>query len=399
MGDCPEKYLEFERSEGYEEWDDPTAGVTMLVVDPTMPIPEGIDLGLHLRAGDEDVHAVYGDTSVEVAKAGELLVVRWSDLFKVSVEGDPFPKTVRPPGAEERTVPYRALYADFETFMRDYHGYEETDGKTGEYGYWENPNRKWDWYTPGGRWTGYFTLKPEIEEVMKRADAAHGNIDNLDPADREVLASLLIGSPGLFTAPAEGYKVDGCLKGHIDIERMRGESAESAAEQWDDVTDKLAALEPHAALIRERYPTWTWQGMSEEHRLAYLAVRDGGVDVKPEATSLPTTDEARAILDEEWGEGVADALAAIQADNTLYWKHGLEVEDIIGGREAFIEKRRASSLATFAILMDGMWYARGSMGWFGCVGDDKGRNWQGEFDTLFDDLPDDTPLVVMDCHI
>src|SRR5687768_5462716 len=32
--------------------------------------------------------------------------------------------------------------------------------KDGKYGYWQNPNKKWDWYDLGGRWAGYFKLKP-----------------------------------------------------------------------------------------------------------------------------------------------------------------------------------------------------------------------------------------------
>lgn len=33
-------------------------------------------------------------------------------------------------------------------------GYNEHNGR---YGYWKNPNQKWDWYVVGGRWKDYFT--------------------------------------------------------------------------------------------------------------------------------------------------------------------------------------------------------------------------------------------------
>ena len=40
----------------------------------------------------------------------------------------------------------------------DYFGYT----KEGEdWGRWTNPNSKWDWYTIGGRWTGFFKPKAE----------------------------------------------------------------------------------------------------------------------------------------------------------------------------------------------------------------------------------------------
>lgn len=35
----------------------------------------------------------------------------------------------------------------------------EIDELTGKKGYWENPNRKWDWYEIGGRWSGLLKLK------------------------------------------------------------------------------------------------------------------------------------------------------------------------------------------------------------------------------------------------
>ena len=35
----------------------------------------------------------------------------------------------------------------------------EVDDETGKKGYWENPNRKWDWYQVGGRWKELLKLK------------------------------------------------------------------------------------------------------------------------------------------------------------------------------------------------------------------------------------------------
>ncbi|MGG5344003.1 hypothetical protein [Enterococcus sp. AZ192] len=35
----------------------------------------------------------------------------------------------------------------------------DIDEQTGKKGYWENPNRKWDWYKIGGRWSGLLKLK------------------------------------------------------------------------------------------------------------------------------------------------------------------------------------------------------------------------------------------------
>jgi len=39
---------------------------------------------------------------------------------------------------------YKEQYASFEQYMKDFCGYESRDEKTGRFGYWENPNKKWD---------------------------------------------------------------------------------------------------------------------------------------------------------------------------------------------------------------------------------------------------------------
>lgn len=37
----------------------------------------------------------------------------------------------------------------------------ELDLETGNWGYWRNPNAKWDWYLLGGRWINFFKLKKD----------------------------------------------------------------------------------------------------------------------------------------------------------------------------------------------------------------------------------------------
>lgn len=44
-----------------------------------------------------------------------------------------------------------------EKFARKYHGYVKTDD--GKFGYWENPNAKWDWYQVGGRYKDRLVTK------------------------------------------------------------------------------------------------------------------------------------------------------------------------------------------------------------------------------------------------
>ncbi|AOQ24615.1 hypothetical protein MTAT_19600 [Moorella thermoacetica] len=68
-------------------------------------------------------------------------------------------------------------------FARDYYGYEEHEGK---FGYWQNPNAKWDWWQIGGRWkrkllvNGTWVDSARIKDIdwqgMKRAAAREARV-------------------------------------------------------------------------------------------------------------------------------------------------------------------------------------------------------------------------------
>ncbi len=51
-------------------------------------------------------------------------------------------------------------------------------------------------------------------------------------------------------------------------------------------------------------------------------------------------------------------------------------------------------------MKHGEWYERGSMGWWCTVVDEKPlAEWSTEVKSLLKDLPEDTLLTVIDCHI
>lgn len=52
--------------------------------------------------------------------------------------------------------PSKEKYPTIDKFAKDYYGYRKVNGK---YGYMSNPNAKYDWYSEGGRWSGYLTNK------------------------------------------------------------------------------------------------------------------------------------------------------------------------------------------------------------------------------------------------
>lgn len=88
-----------------------------------------------------------------------------SDIAKLlapfSVDGDEFQKF------HSITEEYKKKYEKsefkekrptFDEYMEEYE-LEERDAKTNDYGYWSNPNGKWDWYEIGGHFRRTMPLK------------------------------------------------------------------------------------------------------------------------------------------------------------------------------------------------------------------------------------------------
>ena len=54
-------------------------------------------------------------------------------------------------------IPYKDIWETFDEYLKD-HCANEWDEEAQDYGYWENPNRKWDWYQIGGRYAGFIRV-------------------------------------------------------------------------------------------------------------------------------------------------------------------------------------------------------------------------------------------------
>ena len=67
--------------------------------------------------------------------------LRWSADNMFRVHG----KFVEPEGYVKVEIPRKVVYPTFEQYMLMYVG--EESNEDGRYGYWENPNARWDWYS------------------------------------------------------------------------------------------------------------------------------------------------------------------------------------------------------------------------------------------------------------
>lgn len=249
-----------------------------------------------------------------------------------------------PNGLEVKQVPFVDLFHTFEEFMTEYHGLEYKDEKTGRYGFWYNPNTKWDWYLLGGRWTGFFKLKEGVEGGF-------------------------VGMPGLMTGKAQDGYVDSVQKGYVDFEYMRRTKAERAMMEYDLAQIIFGHIEENL----------TWEEVQDEYGDGYNRARDF------------YWQQPRCAVWKEKSRGNQDEFP-------FHWDR--TPDDYLVSREKFVEKARMSAGIPFAIVMNGKWYERGEMGWWGNVSNEiSEEEWNKQVSELIDSLPDDTILSLFDCHI
>lgn len=119
MGDCPKEFLEF-----------------------------------HDR--EDGISKEYLEDSVEMVRLADgRMFFPWDNRF----QKDPFSSPEYPEDSKRVEVLHRDQYTSLEEFAEDWYGYDGRDPEKGRYGYWENPNAKWDWWEIGGRWSGMFNNK------------------------------------------------------------------------------------------------------------------------------------------------------------------------------------------------------------------------------------------------
>lgn len=101
--------------------------------------------------------------------------------------------------------------------------YDEKDPETGKFGYWENPNAKWDWFQTGGRWAGSLMLTENAIEAARTGEDFHPEIPNFSWGWNAEEKAKVLAKPCVDIAP----------KKYIDIGSMEKPMIEKASRQWD----------------------------------------------------------------------------------------------------------------------------------------------------------------------
>ncbi|MDY7989850.1 hypothetical protein UY286_04985 [Paenibacillus polymyxa] len=266
MGDCPKQYLAFHNVE-------------------------------------DEYRRVYENESAEhIQLENGRVVSPYDEVFrKVTASGSVIGYEV-PAHLKRVQVPHKQKYSSFDDFMIQYEGFSSCDEETGKWGYWENPNAKWDWWATGGRWSDSLLLKSG-----KRADAAQiKDIFFIEEANHEGV-----------TIEIEGYQVPASLAPTFQI------TVAEASQAWDEVIAGKGFYKPEYYL--KRY----------------------------------------------------------------------------GDKQSYI--REMLCFSTYAVITpDGVWHAKGDMGWFGISSEspEKAKEFSmSYFDTFIRNANPEHYLVLVDCHI
>lgn len=181
-----------------------------------------------------------------------------------------------------------------------------------------NPNKKWDWWTVGGRWSGYLKGK-------------------------------------------DGQQHDSLRKKDIDILGMQRESALEAAGEY---LKAMNALKEVGAA-----PTWmSWDAVREAHGTDFETARE-----------------------------VYNGQPAVQALREAF-PYTMGRDRFLTPAEAFVQDARDRGCCPYAVVKDGVWHEKGTMGWWG-ISVDEDASWPAKVAAMLESLDDEEWITVVDCHI
>jgi hypothetical protein len=300
---------------------------------------------------EDEMLKEYEEGSREMVGYNGKLYLPWDKIFKKkATKKDPFPRVEAPKDLPRISVPFKETYSTFDEFAAEWHGRKERDETYNRYGYWQNPNAKWDWHEIGGRWSGFFKLK-------KGSTGRLGSQYNFSGELKE-----------------SKNRADMCFKSEVDFESMRNEMGKEAAKRYDAVHKAIEGTPPNDSweIVKGEFDLKTHNNLIDKARKVYHA--------QPRVkafTEFGRSEEGREMIG---------------------FFSGVEEYDV--SREQYIQTARNHAAVPFAVLKDGKWYEQGEMGWWGMAHNEKDpETWNSMVNKLYDELPETALLIAVDCHI
>lgn len=259
--------------------------------------------------------------------------------------------------------------------MDDWHGNKGgVDEKGIYYLSTYNPKSRWDWYSVGGRWNGFFKLhkggvgivgdgRPSpFEQIVMEALKKGGEMAK----DMGAIAKLSPDPDEPRRVP-EGYADQAQVKS-IDFDSMR---LEAALRNFG----RFKTYEP--AFKGQDIPLW------DVFRQTFKDIDDA----RKAYAQVPVIKSMNEIADK---------------NKEFLWHMELREEFCNGNLEAFMRKEILDAVSTYAVVKDGEWIEKGKMGWFGMSSDgaEDREKWRNEFfERFIMPLDPETWLTCVDCHI
>jgi hypothetical protein len=268
------------------------------------------------------------------------------------------------------------------TFSQDYYGYSivpENDVQDfvglNKYGYITvnkdnevikvvqrtNPNKKWDWWAVGGRWSGM--LQPKLGHNY--------------PCER--------GRPGVMGSLYDERGFDSVRKDEVDWDGMIKQTSDNRNKLINEALDELSG-KTHRT--------------HEEIKAIFKAASENWKQVEAEWEAQRTSNPNTIRLYDYIKKLPAEHPVSI-AIKTNIWGHFINmvgVPETAG--DPLVWANTPSPFSCFGFLRDRKWSQRGEMHCFACVANEMDEaDWDKQFTALIAEVPDDHWLTVVDCHI
>ncbi|MNU30402.1 hypothetical protein D3C71_188870 [compost metagenome] len=230
-----------------------------------------------------------------------------------------------------------------------------------------NPNKKWDYWTVGGRYSG--RLKPGYDPEKDPA--------NLEPChckrwgDDTASCRHCKGTGETARFPSKWVDVGNRARwGDLDLAALKGArvAEREAMVERMRVDSGLSFEQFEIGFAARRAAHAIWMEMPEP--------RPRGGEYTEWLRTQPHGDLAAAYRRADtWGD--------------IETKDGQSIADWIAS---------APAVSAYAIVIDGKWCSRGEMGWFG-ISHDESDDWETQRQAIIDAIPADHYVAFVDCHI
>lgn len=357
MGDCPEKYMEFYsvEEESREEYENNTLTPKNFTYERLNFDKTTRERVISAKVGDLLLNIEYKPDLIYPVKLGFIYEIKKLDCFfrVAEIIND---TTL---ALEKVNKPERQKIKDQKSFIEYVEedcGYVYSD-KNNAFGYYENPNAKWDWYETGGRWSNFLKLKPDLDVQNEIPDF-------------------------------NGLRGDSAKIKEIDIKGMIKEKENSASVHYDRI---LKVFKGNIPKVNN-----SWISIVQEEN------KKGGKFNRERAEKSYNSQSGVVDLLEFKKTVTKEKLMehGFSENEAVFFWHNFNISDFQIPKNKYVERAGLNTFSTYAILKDGCWVEQSKMEWFG-LSDNKvsEHDWAIKTQELLKSLPEDTLVTIIDCHI